>query len=251
MKPVTAVVIGSVLIPVGLVMALTWLPSSIADALRYGSAGPCKEPIPNGSGCWTEVTAVVTGTREIPRSKHTDWVVGLEDDFGQQQVTVTHRSVFHDLVPSQSVSARFWEGQVALIHIPGRGDLPTEEEPGNKAGFATLTTAFVLLFGAFFFVGGLGVHRARASWTRSVDRDELGRDIFDMVAPPVQRWIVAIFVLAVFGIFGAVLAYAWFGAPIFSSALVSMGLGALLWAWSLHHRARTALASGKTGRKSR
>jgi hypothetical protein len=197
------------------------------------------------------VPAVVTGTKEIPHSKHTDWIVGLDDDFGQQRVTVTHKSVFHDLMPSQSVSARFWEGQVAVIHVPGRGDLPTEDEPGTKAGFATLITAFVLLAGAFFFLGGLGIHRDRGSWTRSVDRDELGRDLFDMVSPTLQRWIMAIFVLAIFGIFGATLAYAWFGAPIFSSALVAMGLGALLWAWSFHHRARSALASGKRPQKSR
>lgn len=250
MKPVTGAVIGSVLVPLGLVLSLTWLPSSIADALSYGAAGPCKEPIPNGAGCWTEVTAVVTGTSVVHHSKHDDWIVNLDDDFGRQEVIVNHSSVFDDLRPLASVSARFWHGSVVLVHVPGRGDLTTEDEPGTKAGWAMLVTAFTLLGGAVFLLGALGVHRDKGSWTRSVTRDEFGTDMFDAIAPPARRWVQAIVALAFFGIFGATLAYAFFGAPIIPSALVVVGLSALAWAWSLHHRARVVLSRRASGSKS-
>ena len=255
MKPVTGAVIGSVLVPLGLILSLTWLPSSVADALSYGWAGPCKEPIRNGSGCWTEVTAVVTGTSIVHRSKHDDWIVNLDDDFGRQQVIVNHSGVFDDLRPLVSVSARFWNDSVVLIHVPGHGDLTTDDEPGTKAGWAMVITAFTLLGGAVFFLGALGVHRDKGSWTRSVSRDEFGEDMFDAIAPPARRWAQAIVVLALVGIIGATLAFAWLGVPIIPSALVCVGLAALVWAWSLHHRARIALlrraARSKSAPKSR
>lgn len=239
------------LVPLGLVMSLTWLPSSIADAIAYGGAGACKESIPNGSGCWTEISAVVTGTKVVPHRRSDSYYVDLEDDFGQQHVEVVHNNVFDDLRATQSVSARFWKGEVTLLHVPGAGDLTSENEPGTKAGWAALAVAITLLFGGIFFLGAVGVHRDRRSWTVSVSRDEFGRDMVDAVAPAARRWLEAILMVALVAIFGAIFAHAIFGASILSAALVCTGLGALLWAWSLHHRARMALAKRNSSQDRR
>lgn len=255
MKPVTGAVIGSVLVPLGLVLGLTWLPSSAADALSYGAAAACKQPVANGAGCWTEVRAVVTGTSVVHRSKHDDWIVSLDDDFGRHQTTVNHNGrVFDGLTASESVTARFWRGNVVLIHVRGSGDLTTDNDPGTQVGWALVATVFTLLGGALFLMGAIGVHRRDGSWTRSVPRDEFGRDMFDTLAPPARRWVQAVFVLLFIGVAGGVLAYAIFGAPLLQSVLVCVGLGALLWAWNMHHRARMAFSGGsapKSTRKSR
>jgi hypothetical protein len=241
-RPITGLVLGSVLVPLGLVFSLTWLPSSVADAFAYGAAGACKEAVPNGSGCWTEVSAVVTGTKVVPHRRSDSYYVDLEDDFGHQHVEVAHSHVFDGLQPPQAVSARFWKGDVTLLHVPGAGNLTSESEPGTKAGWAAVSVAAILLFGGVFFLGALGVHRDRRSWTVSVSRYEFGRDMVDAVAPAARRWVEAVLIIGLIGIFGAILAHAVFGASILFAALVCTGLGALLWAWSLHHRARMELA---------
>lgn len=244
MKPVTGLVVGALFVMLGLVIGLTWLPLSIADALSYGAAGPCKEPIPNGSGCWTEVSAIVTSTNVVHRGKGVACYVHLEDQFGQQRIGMAHSSDCGQLQSGQSVTARFWEGDVAAIRVPGGPELPAETEPGTQAGFAFLIAAFVLLFGTAFFLGALGVHRDQGSWTRSVARDEFGNEMWDAVAPPARRWVQAIFAIALVALFGSAFGYAFLGAPIIPTALVCAGMAALVWTWSLHHRARAAVGSG-------
>jgi hypothetical protein len=242
-RPITGLVLGSVLIPLGLGISLTWLPSSVADAFEYGAATACREPAANGSGCWTEVSAVVTGTQIYARPRgNSNWVVDLTDQYGRQRPQVAHRGIFNRLTPGEPVSVRFWKGRVVLIHVPGGDDLPTDTEPGRQIGMASLATVFTLLAGSVFFLGALGVHRDRRSWTVSVSRYEFGRDMVDAVAPAARRWVEAVLIIGLIGIFGAILAHAVFGASILFAALVCTGLGALLWAWSLHHRARMELA---------
>lgn len=244
MKPVTGVVVGAVLIPLGLAISLTWLPASIADALAYNAAGACQEPIPNGSGCWTEMNAVETGTEAVRRGKSISHYVDLEDDFGTQRVEVRNTSAFQSLEPGQSVSVRFWKGSVVVIHVPGHGDLLSEGEPGTTAGFALLVVLGTILFGGIFFLGGLGVHRDQGSWTRSVSRDEFGKELFDAVAPPARRWVQALFTIGLAAVVGPLFAHGLFGAPVLPAVLVCAGLGALVWAWILRHRSRRQQASG-------
>lgn len=129
MKPITGLAVGAVLIPLGLAISLTWLPSSIADALAYQAAGACKEPIPNGSRCWTEVSAVETRTEVVRHSKSSSYYVDLEDGFGTQRVEVTKTSLFEALQPAARVSARFWNGSVAIGSTsPGYDARPAHRE---------------------------------------------------------------------------------------------------------------------------
>ncbi|HET9849234.1 MAG TPA: hypothetical protein VFR68_11835 [Candidatus Dormibacteraeota bacterium] len=251
MKPVIGLVLGSVLIPLGLVLSFTWLPSSIAEATSYADAGPCKEPIPNGNRCWTEVGAVVKGTEVVHHSKSSSYYVDLQDDFGTQRVEVAPNGTFDALRPAQTVSARFWRGNVALIHVQGADDLTSESEPGTQLGWAIMAVVATLLAGSVFFLGALGVHRVERSWTVSVTRAEYGEDMLDAVAPPARRWLQAILVIASLGFCGGVLAHAIFGAALIPAGLISAGMGALLSAWLLHHQVRTSPARRQPGRKHR
>ena len=244
MKPVTGLVIGALFLILGLVIGLTWLPFSVANALSYGAAGPCREPIPDGSGCWTEVSAIVTSTNVVRRGKGVVCYVQLEDQFGQERVAMARSGDCGQLQSGQSVTARFWKGDVALIRAPGGAELPAESDPGIQAGFAFLVAAFVLLFGTAFFVGALGVHRDQGSWSRTVPRDEFGREMWDAVAPPARRWLEAIFAIGLVALFGSAFAYAFLGVPVIPTALVCAGMAALVWTWSLHYRARAAVSSG-------
>jgi hypothetical protein len=252
MKPVTGLVLGSAMFTVGLVAGLTWVPASVADAIEYAPAGACQQPAANGSGCWTEVDAMVTGTHGIPRSRgNSDWVVELSDQFGQQRPQVAHRDVFNHLTAGESVSVRFWKGRVALIHVPGGGDLPTDNEPGRQLGIASLVTVFTLLAGTFFFLGALGVHRDAGSWTLSASREEWSEDLFDAVAPPVRMWIEATFFIIFVSLVATTIAWVWFDVPLVPAAAVSLGLMALGWAWLLHHRARMVMRQLGLPRKPR
>ena len=251
MRPVTGLVLGSVFIPLGLVLSFTWLPSSIAEATSYANAGPCKEPIPNGDRCWTEVGAVVKGTDVVHHSKSSSYYVDLQDDFGSQHIEVAYNATFDALRPAQTVSARFWKGDVALIHLPGADDLTSESEPGTQLGWAIMAVIGTLLAGSVFFLGALGVHRVEGSWTVSVSRAEYGEDMLDTVAPPARRWLQAIVLILFLGLGGAVFAHAIFGAALIPAGLVSAGMGALLSAWLLHHQVRTSLARPEPGRKPR
>jgi hypothetical protein len=252
MKPVTGLVLGSVVFTVGLVTGLTWVPASVADAIEYGPAGPCQRPTANGSGCWTEVSAVVTGTHVYlhPRG-NSNWVVDLTDEFGLQHPQVAHRDVFNHLTVGESVSARFWKGRVALIHVPGSDELPTDNDPGRQVGFATLVAVFSLLSGLIFFLGALGVHRHAGSWTRSASRAEWSADLFDAVNPPARRWLEAIILIPLVGLAPAVLAWGWFDLPLVPAAAVGLGLAALGWAWLRHHRARSVMERRSLPRKAR
>jgi hypothetical protein len=242
MKPVTGLALGSLMFTVGLVTGLTWMPSSIADAIAYGSAAACQEPAANGSGCWTEVGAVVTGTHVVPRVRgNSDWVVELSDQFGTQRPQVAHREDFNHLTPGEPVSVRFWKGQVALIRIPGGGDLPTDNEPGRQVGFASLVALFSLLGGLIFFLGAVGVHRHSGSWTLSVSRAEWSDDLFDAVSPPARRWLEAIILIPLVGLAPAFLVWAWFDVPLVPAAAVGLGFTSLGWSWLLHVRARQVM----------
>ncbi len=252
MKPVTGLVLGSVVFTVGLVTGLTWVPAAVADAIEYGPAGACQQPTANGSGCWTEVGAVVTGTHIDPRPRgNSNWVVDLNDEFGRQRPQVAHREVFNHLTAGGSVSVRFWKGRVALIHVPGAGDLPTDDEPGRQLGIASLSTVFAVLGGLVVFLGALGVHRHSGSWMRSVTRAEWSDDLLDMVAPPARLWFQAICFILFGGLAATTIAWVWFDAPLVPAAAVSFGLAALGWAWSLHHRARTVMEGRHLPRKPR
>lgn len=252
MRPITGLVLGSVVFMVGLVTGLTWVPASVADAIEYGPAGPCQQPTANGSGCWTEVNAVVTGTHVYLRPRgNSSWVVDLTDEFGLQHPQVAHRDVFNHLSAGESVSARFWKGRVALIHVPGSNELPTDDDPGRQVGFATLVAMFSLLAGLIFFLGALGVHRHAGSWTRSVSRAEWSEDLFDAVNPPARRWLEAIILIPLVGLTPAVLVWAWFDVPLVPAAAVGLGLAALGWAWLLHVRARSVMGQRSFPRKPR
>lgn len=252
MRPITGLVLGSVLVPLGLVISLTWLPSSVADAFEYGAAGACKEAVPNGSGCWTEVSAVVTGTQIYARPRgNTNWVVDLTDQFGRQRPQVAHRDGFHRLTSGEPVSVRFWKGRVVLIHVPGGDDLPTDNEPGRQIGMASLTTVFTVLAGSVFFLGALGVHRHARSWTRSVSRDAWNEDLFDAVAPPARLWAEAIFLIGFVSLVVTTIAWGWFDLPLLPVAAVTLGLTALGWTWLLHHRARSVMEQRSLPRKPR
>lgn len=252
MKPVTGLVLGSLVFTVGLVAGLTWVPASVADAIEYAPAGACQQPTANGSGCWTEVGAVVTGTHINPRPKgNSNWVVDLTDEFGLQHPQVAHRDVFNQLTAGEAVSVRFWKGGVALIHVPGGGDLPTDNEPGRQLGIASLATIFFLLCGVVFFLGALGVHRHAKSWTRSVSRDEWSEDLFDAVAPAARLWAEAIFLILFVSLVATTIAWVWLDVPLLPAAAVSLGLAALGWAWLLHVRARSVMHRARLPRKSR
>lgn len=242
MRPITGLVLGSVLIPLGLGISLTWLPSSIADAVAYNAAGACTEPVPDGSGCWTEVGALVAQTHIYPRPRgNSNWVVELTDQFGRQRTQVAHRNAFNRLTPGEPVTARFWRGRVILIHVPGSDDLPTDNEPSRQMGIASLTAVFIMLAGSVFFLGALGVHRHGRSWTRSVSRDEWNKDLFDAVAPPARLWAEAIFLIGFVSLVVTTIAWMWFDLPLLPLAAVTVGVAALGWGWLLHHRARTVM----------
>jgi len=251
MRPVTGLVLGLILIPLGLVLSLIWLPSSIADALSYGSAHQCAEPIPNGPGCWSEVSAVVTKTEVVSGRYTTRHYVDLRDDFGSQEVEVLPGSSFDDLRSGDTVSARFWKGEVALIHVPEATDLATASHPSQNMGIALAAAAATLLFGGLFFLGALGVHRYQGSWTVSLSGSKYDEHMFDAVAPPVRRWLEGTSIIAFAALAGGVLANANFGTAIFPGVLVSAGLAALAWASWLHHRARKAWKRGKSPSKPR
>ena len=252
MKPVTGLVLGSVVFTVGLVTGLTWVPASVADAIEYGQAGACQQPTANGSGCWTEVGAVVTGTHVNPRPRgNSNWVVDLTDEFGIQHPQVAHRAVFNQLTPGESVSVRFWKGRVALIHVPTADDLPTDNEPGRQLGIASLSTIFAVLGGLVVFLGALGVHRHSGSWMRSVNRAQWSEDLFDMVAPPARLWLQATFFILFVGLAATTIAWGWFDVPLLPAAAITLGLTTLGWAWLLHHRARTAMEGRPFPRKAR
>jgi hypothetical protein len=250
-RPIIWLLVGAVLIPLALVVSLTWLPSSIAEAQAYGAAGACKEPILNGSGCWTEISAVETGTEIVPHKRSAEYYVHLQDDFGQQRVLVFYRRAFDQLRPGQLVSARFWNGYVALIHVPGQDDLVSEDEPGTTVGYALLLALFTLLIGAIFFLGGLGVHREYGSWTRSVPGEDFGSDMFDAVPPPARPWVAGLVGIGLVTIVGALIAHLIFGAPLVPAILLCAGLGALLWAWALFHRVRSIAQRRSLPRKPR
>lgn len=230
---------GGLLIPTGLATAVFWLPAAIADGMAFGHARACSEPNVRSVTCWTDVAAVVQGTRIVHHRKYDDWVVDLSTDYGLWHPIVAHRDSFNQLNSGDQVTARLWHGKVVLIRAAGRADLPTEDDPGHQVGVATMVTLFVLLFGAVFFLGGLGIHRRYGSWTRSVDRTEWGSDIYYGLPGPAQRWGAAVMVLIFLAVAGGFLAWMVFGADMLAGALVGAGFGALLWAWALHHRART------------
>lgn len=251
MRPVTGLVLGSILIPLGLVLSLIWLPSSIADALSYGSAHACSEPVPNGAGCWTEVSAVVTKTEVLSGRYTTRYYVDLRDDFGSQGVEVLPGTTFDNLRNGQAVSARFWKGEVALIHVPGATDLTTTGHPTQNTGIALVAVAATLLLGGLFFLGALGVHRYLGSWTVSLSGSKYDAHMFDAVAAPARRWLEGTSIVAFAALAGGVLANANFGTAIVPGVLVSAGLAALAWAWWLHYRARKAWKGGKSRSKPR
>jgi hypothetical protein len=252
MKPVTGLVVGAAMTTLGLAAGLLWVPSSVVDAIAYGSAEVCQESIANGPGCWTEVSAVVTGTHDYPRRKgNSTWVVDLTDQFGHQRPQVAHRSVFKHLTVGEPVSARFWKGRVVLIHVPGADDLSTDDEPGRQLGMASLVTIFTLLCGVVFSLGAFGVHRHAGSWTRSVSRTDWSDNLFDALAPPARLWAWAIFFILFVSLIATLIAWAWFDVPLLPTATVSLGLTALGWAWLLHHQARTLLERSRLPRKPR
>jgi hypothetical protein len=252
MKPVTGLVLGSVVFTVGLVTGLTWVPASVADAIEYGPAGPCQQPAANGSGCWTEVSAVVAGTHVNPRPRgNSNWVVDLTDGFGIQHPQVAHRDVFNHLTAGESVSVRFWKGRVAVIHVPSADDLPTDDEPGRQLGIASLSTVFAVLGGLVVFLGALGVHRHSGSWMRSATRAEWSEDLFDVVSPPARRWLEAIILIPLVGLAPAFLVWAWFDVPLVPAAAVGLGFAALGWAWVFHVRARALMRQRSLPRKPR
>lgn len=251
MRPVTGLVIGSILIPVGLVLSLIWLPSSIADALSYGSAHQCTQTVPNDAGCWSEVLAVVTKTEVLSGRYSTRYYVDLRDDFGSQEVEVLPGATFDNLRSGDAVSARFWKGEVALIHVPGAKDLTTTSHPTQNMGIALVAVAATLLFGGLFFLGALGVHRYQGSWTVSMSGRKYDEHMFDAVAPPIRRWLEGTSIIAFAALAGGVLANANLGTAIVPGVLVSAGLAALAWAWWLHHRAWRAWNRGKSRSKPR
>jgi hypothetical protein len=252
MKPVTGLVFGAAMTTLGLAVGLMWVPSSVVDAIEYGSAEVCQEPSANGSGCWTEVSAVVTGTHDNPRRRgNSTWVVDLSDQFGHQHPQVAHRSVFKHLTPGEPVSVRFWKGRVVLLHVPGVDDLPTDDEPGRQLGIASLVTVFTLLCGVVFFLGAFGVHRHAGSWTRSVSRTAWSDDLFDALAPPARLWAEAIFLISFVGLVVTTIAWGWFDLPLLPVAAVTLGFTALGWAWLLHHRARMVMERRSLPRKPR
>jgi hypothetical protein len=251
MRPVTGLVLGSILIPLGLVLSLIWLPSSIADALSYGFARSCTEPVPNGAGCWSEVSAIVTKTEVLSGRYTTRSYVDLRDDFGSQEVEVLPGTTFDNLRSGDPVSARFWRGEVALIHVPRATDLTTASHPTQNMGIALVAVAAALLFGGLFFLGALGVHRYQGSWTVSLSGSKYDEHMFDAVAPPTRRWLEGSGIIAFGALAGGVLANANLGTAIVPGVLVSAGLAALAWAWWLHHRARRSWKGGKSRSKPR
>ncbi len=239
MKPITGLAVGSLCLLAGLVSGLAWMPSSLLDAVAYNAAGPCKEPAPDGAGCWSEIHAMVIRTEILPQPRSRNfWVVVIIDGFGQQRFEVAHRDVFKTLGEGDTVVARFWKGSVALVHVPGRDDLPTENEPGTQLGTASLVAVFSLLGGLVFFLGALGLHRRAGSWTVSVSRDEWRDQLFDVVASPAHRWLQAIFIILPVGLGPAALVWFLFDVPLLPAAAVGLGFATLGWWWLLHIRAR-------------
>jgi hypothetical protein len=245
MRPVTGLVLGSILIPLGLVLSLLWLPAAIADAGTYDSAPACSAPVPNGAGCWSEISAVVTKTEVLSGRYTTQYYVDLRDDFGTQDVEVLPGTSFDNLRIGDEVVARFWKGEVASIVVPGAGDLTTANHPTQNLGIALVAVAGILLFGALFFLGALGVHRFEGSWTASVSGSEYDRHQFDLVAPPARRWIEGLSIIVFAALVGGLIANERLGTAVIPGVLVSAGLAALAWAWWLRHRARQAKLGGK------
>ena len=252
MKPITSLAIGAVLVPVGLLIGFAWVPSAAADLSAYNGAVPCTTPTSAARTCWTEVSATVTKTEIVPRSKgNSDWRVSVTDQFGMQSVDVAHRSVFNRLTAGDEISARFWGEHLVLLRVPGDEDLPTDDEPGRQLVIAILCGAFCLLSGAIFFLGGLGLHRYEGSWMVTASRSEWDENIFNVVAAPARRWLEFILVVSFIGLASTTIAYGWFDIPPLPVALVTVGLCALGYAWLLHHRARTAMESDQFRRKHR
>jgi hypothetical protein len=251
MRPITGLILGAILIPFGLALALLWLPAAIADAGRYDSAPACTKPAANASGCWSEIPAVVTKTEVLSGRYTTRHYVDLRDDFGTQEVEVLPSATFDILHSSQEVSARFWKGDVALIRVPGEEDLITSSHPGENVGTAFAAAAGVLLAGLVLFLGALGVHRYEGSWTVHVPGGEYDKHQFDLVAPPARRWLEGGSIIVFAGLVGGLWSNEYLATPIIPGAFVGAGLAALAWSWWLHHRARKARSRGKPRPKPR
>jgi hypothetical protein len=251
MRPITSLAVGAVLLPVGLVIGLAWVPAAAADRTAYDASTACATPNIAARNCWTEVPATVTKTQVLPRRRgNSDWNVWVTDQFGSQSVNVAHRSAFDRLHPGEGISARFWAGRLILLRVAGYEDQQTDDEPGRQLVIAIICGLFALLAGAIFFLGGIGLHRHQRSWMRTASRAEWDESIFDAVAPPLRSWLVFVFVVAFVGLTATTIAWAWFDIPPLPVALVTVGLAALGFAWLLHHRARMLL-QGKAFRAKR
>ena len=251
MRPITGLVLGSVLIPSGLLIGMTWVPSSMTDRAAYSQASSCTSPDIRSRACWTETPATVTATRVIHHYRgNEDWEVALNDAFGDQLVDVAHQSTFNQLGTGSHVVARFWNGKVVVLHVNGAADLPTDEEPGRQVIIAILCAIFVLICGGVFFLGGLGLHRHEGNWTYSASRSEWSESLFDALGPRLRLWLEAAFVIGFFTLCFAGIAWFAFDVPIVPATLVCLGLGALGWAWALHERARR-LMQGRAYRSKR
>lgn len=252
MRPITGLLLGSVLIPSGLLLAMTWVPSSISDRSAYSQASSCSSPDVRARSCWTETPATVTATRVFHhRRGNDDWEVDLKDDFGAQVVDVAHQSTFNQLAAGDQVVARFWNGNIVLLHVSGAADLPTDEEPGRQVIIAILCAVFVLFCGAIFFLGELGLHRHHGTWTYSASRSEWSASLFDAVGSRLRLWLESIIVIGFFTLGIAGIAWSAFDVPILPATLVCLGLGALGWAWLLHQRARMVMEGRAPGEKRR
>jgi len=225
MKPITGLAAGSLCLLTGLVSGLAWVPSSVADSVAYSAAGACKELAPNGPGCWSEIHATVIRTEILPQPLARNfWVVVIIDASDSRGSRWPIATFSKTLAEGDTVVARFWKGSVALVHIPGRGDLPTENEPGNQLGTASVVAVFSLLAGLVFFLGALGLHRHAGSWTLSLSRDVWRDELIDVVASPGHRWLQAMFIIVCVGRGPAALAWAFFDVPLLPAAAVGLGL---------------------------
>jgi hypothetical protein len=80
MKPITSLAVGAVMIPIGLVIGLGWVPLSAADLATYSGATACTTPNIAARTCWTEVPATVSTTQIFYKSRgNSDWHVWLTD----------------------------------------------------------------------------------------------------------------------------------------------------------------------------
>ncbi|HVH65037.1 MAG TPA: hypothetical protein VM674_03305 [Candidatus Acidoferrum sp.] len=251
MRPITSLAVGAVLLPVGLVIGLAWVPAAAADRTAYDASTACATPNPAARTCWTEAPATVEKTEVVARLRgNSDWRVSVTDEFGDQTVNVAHRGVFNRLAAREGIAARFWGGHLVLLRIAGDEDLPTDDEPGRQLVIAIMCGFFVLLAGAIFFLGGIGLHRHQGSWMRTASRAEWDENIFDAVAPPWRRWFEFGFSVVFFTLASTAIAWGWFDIPPVPVALVTVGLAGLAYAWLLHYRARQVM-EGKPFRAKR